>query len=69
MIGNPTQHTDAATYSECIGRVVSDLGTATPNIQVLKLMAWLFNLPVSTVRADCQTVWIKIRSAENQVGR
>lgn len=55
-------------YQECITSVVRDLGTAVPHIQVLKMIAWLFDTPLSAVRADCQTIWGRQRRMENNRG-
>lgn len=66
MIGNPNREPDCATYAECISVTVRDLGTSTPHIQVAKLISWLYDVPVGSVMRDCQDVWGKIRSVENQ---
>lgn len=67
MLGNPTS-TTFASYGEAVAYAVRDLGTATPHTQTLKLLAWLYDMPLSTVRRDCQEYWGRQRRQDNNRG-
>ena len=60
----PTRGVDFTTYSECLHSAVKDLGTATPHIQVVKLIAWLFSVSVQDVKTDCRAVWLYYRQQD-----
>lgn len=64
MIVNLTRPIDFTTYGECLLHAVKDLGTSTPDQQTLRLMSWLFSLPISVVKQDCQEVWQRLRRSE-----
>lgn len=57
-----------ANYGEAINYAVKDLGTATPHIQTLKLLSWLFNVSLADVRADCQEQWSRYRRQDQNRG-
>jgi len=60
--------TTYANYGETINFVVRDLGTATPHIQVLKAVAWMFGVTLADVRADCQEQWARHRRQDQNRG-
>lgn len=67
MKGNPAS-TTYASYGEAVNFTVRDLGTATPHIQTLKLISWMFDVSLATVRADCQEQWSRHRRQDQSRG-
>jgi hypothetical protein len=67
MFGDPAS-TSGVTYHMAIRQAVRDLGTATPHVQVLKLLSWMYGPPVGHVIKDCNEEWHKMRRNErNQI--
>lgn len=57
-----------ANYGEAVNFIVKDLGTATPHIQALKLLSWMFSVSLADVKADCQEQWTRHRRQDQNRG-
>lgn len=61
----PTKFTEAS-YREALDELVSRMATAEPPMQTLKLLAWLFDIPMTEVRGHVRMLWSRSRSLENE---
>lgn len=65
MFINPRKES-YATYEEVLDAVLRDMGTATPHIQALKLIAYLFDTNVGVVKQDCQERFLRLRELDRR---
>lgn len=56
----------SASYRETLDELVSKMALAEPNVQTVKLIAWLFNVPVHQVKEHVRALWANSRKNENE---
>ncbi len=54
----------SASYAETVSQVANGMALAEPDQKVMRLVSWLFGVPIGEVKRDLRSTWAAQRQSE-----